>query len=288
MLVNRPALHLSDLRRDAPWGHLLLDLQHVLARAGRVPGRDAANRVIVTEQAFLERVLAAREAVETLEHVVVSMARRRQGRSRSRSSRRWAIPTSTSRRPGARSSPRTCSALIYTSGTTGPPKGVQLTHANMVAEWRGLRRGLADRAGRAHDLLPALAPTSPTAGPALRADVLRQTASTAAPTRARWSPTRPRCGRPLGRGAADLGKLKVAMEAAIAAEPDEPSASGDGGGDGGRPAPGRRLMEGEVPAELQAEWQRADERGLRADAGDARARPGRRRSWSARRRPRRR
>ena len=26
--------------------------------------------------------------------------------------------------------------LIYTSGTTGPPKGVQLTHANMVAVWR--------------------------------------------------------------------------------------------------------------------------------------------------------
>ncbi len=28
--------------------------------------------------------------------------------------------------------------LIYTSGTTGPPKGVQITHANMLAEWRAL------------------------------------------------------------------------------------------------------------------------------------------------------
>ena len=28
--------------------------------------------------------------------------------------------------------------LIYTSGTTGPPKGVQLTHHNMMAEWRAL------------------------------------------------------------------------------------------------------------------------------------------------------
>src|SRR4051794_38729262 len=27
--------------------------------------------------------------------------------------------------------------LIYTSGTTGPPKGVQLTHANIMAEVRG-------------------------------------------------------------------------------------------------------------------------------------------------------
>src|SRR5581483_1205094 len=28
--------------------------------------------------------------------------------------------------------------LIYTSGTTGPPKGVQLTHANEIAECRGV------------------------------------------------------------------------------------------------------------------------------------------------------
>src|SRR5438093_649830 len=27
--------------------------------------------------------------------------------------------------------------LIYTSGTTGPPKGVQTTHANMIAQGRG-------------------------------------------------------------------------------------------------------------------------------------------------------
>ena len=28
--------------------------------------------------------------------------------------------------------------LIYTSGTTGPPKGVQLTHANLVTAVRGI------------------------------------------------------------------------------------------------------------------------------------------------------
>ena len=37
--------------------------------------------------------------------------------------------------------------LIYTSGTTGPPKGVQLTHANELAQCRGARRRSA--AGRA-------------------------------------------------------------------------------------------------------------------------------------------
>ena len=29
--------------------------------------------------------------------------------------------------------------LIYTSGTTGPPKGVQLTHRNLMARGRGRR-----------------------------------------------------------------------------------------------------------------------------------------------------
>ncbi|WP_372791580.1 AMP-binding protein [Paraconexibacter sp.] len=32
--------------------------------------------------------------------------------------------------------------LIYTSGTTGPPKGVELTHANMLAELRGMQTTL--------------------------------------------------------------------------------------------------------------------------------------------------
>ena len=30
--------------------------------------------------------------------------------------------------------------LIYTSGTTGPPKGVELTHANMLAQCRAVAR----------------------------------------------------------------------------------------------------------------------------------------------------
>jgi long-chain acyl-CoA synthetase len=31
--------------------------------------------------------------------------------------------------------------LIYTSGTTGPPKGVELTHRNLLAAWSGLHAG---------------------------------------------------------------------------------------------------------------------------------------------------
>jgi long-chain acyl-CoA synthetase len=46
--------------------------------------------------------------------------------------------------------------LIYTSGTTGPPKGVEITHANMLAELRGLDEFLGAMApGRSVSFLPS-------------------------------------------------------------------------------------------------------------------------------------
>ncbi|TML03659.1 MAG: long-chain fatty acid--CoA ligase, partial [Actinobacteria bacterium] len=61
--------------------------------------------------------------------------------------------TSTTRPSGAPSGPLT---LIYTSGTTGPPKGVETTHANMLAELRGLDEFLGALApGRAVSFLPS-------------------------------------------------------------------------------------------------------------------------------------
>ena len=45
--------------------------------------------------------------------------------------------------------------LIYTSGTTGPPKGVQLTHGNMMSVWRSLDEVVDfTPAGRSVSFLP--------------------------------------------------------------------------------------------------------------------------------------
>ncbi|MBO2450362.1 long-chain fatty acid--CoA ligase [Actinomadura barringtoniae] len=46
--------------------------------------------------------------------------------------------------------------LIYTSGTTGPPKGVELTHASMMAEIRGLQEAMpVTPGGRLISYLPS-------------------------------------------------------------------------------------------------------------------------------------
>jgi long-chain acyl-CoA synthetase len=47
--------------------------------------------------------------------------------------------------------------LIYTSGTTGPPKGVELTHANVLAAWRGMEAawGVGERSRAIVSYLPS-------------------------------------------------------------------------------------------------------------------------------------
>jgi long-chain acyl-CoA synthetase len=92
---------------------------------------DAASRVLITEQAFVEQVLAAQRENPTLEHVVVVdgdapeggmtlddlMSRGEEGfdfEAAWRAVEEGDLLT-----------------IIYTSGTTGPPKGVQLEHRNV-------------------------------------------------------------------------------------------------------------------------------------------------------------
>jgi len=93
---------------------------------------DAGCRVVFTEMAFLERVLEVREAVPALEHVVVvdgegegvmTLAELEGlGEAGFDFEAAWRAVE-----------PVDVATLIYTSGTTGPPKGVQLTHANVMA-----------------------------------------------------------------------------------------------------------------------------------------------------------
>jgi long-chain acyl-CoA synthetase len=114
---------------------------------------DAANRVAITELAFLDRILAAGGSVE---HVVVVDG---DGGAGTLSLAELPDPAPADFDFDAAwqaVKPADLLTLIYTSGTTGPPKGVQLTHANMVEEWRALqRRRPTTPGGRLISFLPA-------------------------------------------------------------------------------------------------------------------------------------
>jgi len=142
MLVNRPEFHLCDLAAmmvgATPFS---IYMQYTPEQVAFVVS-DADARIIITEPEFLDTVLEARKDLPGLEHVVVLGA---------------ASPlpdgcTSLEDVVGAPDEDFDVDAsvasltgsdiltLIYTSGTTGPPKGVQLTHDNLLTAVEGIER----------------------------------------------------------------------------------------------------------------------------------------------------
>ncbi|MCK9248749.1 MAG: long-chain fatty acid--CoA ligase [Solirubrobacteraceae bacterium] len=94
---------------------------------------DAAVRVVITEQAFLPVVLAARERVPTLEHVVVVDGDVPDGVLSVGDLEARAPEGFDAAAEAEKLRPDDLLTLIYTSGTTGPPKGVELEHRHLLA-----------------------------------------------------------------------------------------------------------------------------------------------------------
>jgi len=258
MLTNRPAFFLCD----AAAMHLGATCFSVYNTSSPeqveyVVG-DAANRVIVTEQAFLATVLEAREQVETLEHVVVVDGEAPEGTLSLDELEAMGDPGFDFEAAWRAVEPEDVLCLIYTSGTTGPPKGVQLTHANMLAEWNSYDQLYAAKpGGRAISFLPSAHVADRWSQ--LYAQMLfapcvhccpdpRQMVAYTIEVRPTFWGGVPRIWE----------KLKTALEAAMENEPDAAKrAATERAMEVGR----RRVaayMEGEVPAELQAEWEAAD------------------------------
>ncbi len=136
-------------------------------------------------------------------------------------------------------SPSDVLTLIYTSGTTGPPKGVQLTHANELAQCRGLDAATSWRTSGGSII--SFLPNAHIADRGLvhYAQMI-------------WGHTITTCpdptlvfahaidARPTRFGGVPRvwEKLKAALEAGIDAEPDERQADRDAGGDRTRTAQG--------------------------------------------------
>jgi len=133
MLTNRPEFHWFDAAAmhlgAAPFSiyntYTADQIEYLVG--------DAGASVIVTEQAFLDTVLAVKAKVDGLEHVIVIDGESPDGAMSLTDLDAAASDDFDFEAAWKAVEPEDILTLIYTSGTTGPPKGVQLVHDNIVA-----------------------------------------------------------------------------------------------------------------------------------------------------------
>jgi len=115
---------------------------------------DAEAKVIIIEQAFLEVFNEARKDLPAMEHVIVVDG---DGGDHTLAELEEMDPDYDPAPVVDALEPDDMLTLIYTSGTTGPPKGVQLTHRNLMGLTGGVDEilDLPDRGAKVISWLPA-------------------------------------------------------------------------------------------------------------------------------------
>jgi len=263
MLTNRPEFHFADTGAMHLGATPFSVYNTSSAEQIEFLLGDAASRVVFTEAAFLETVLAAREAVGAVEHVVVVDGEAAEGTISLAELEAMGEPGFDFEAAWRAVEPDDLATLIYTSGTTGPPKGVQLTHANVMAAFQSfddLLRLSSD--SRLISWLPMahVAERNATqyAPIAFGASVTccpdpRQVVAYLTEVRPAWFFAVPRVWE----------KMKAALEIGIAADPDpERQQAVDRALEIGRRKLEIEQAGGEVPADLAAEHAAADEQVL--------------------------
>jgi len=260
MLTNRPEFHFAD-SAAMHLGATSFSVYNTYSpdQIEYLVG-DAQNTVLITEQAFLDRVLAVKEACPALEHVVVVDGDAPEGVMTldelvSRGEEGFDFEAA-----WRAVEPDDVLTLIYTSGTTGPPKGVQISHRNMTETVRSYDQIIDfPNDGRIVSYLPmahvAERNVSQYLPMALGFTVTccpdpRQVVAYLPEVRPTWFFAVPRIWE----------KLKAALEAGMAAEPDEKKKQGmQWAMDVGRRKVRAEQAGKEVPDELAGEYAKADE-----------------------------
>jgi long-subunit acyl-CoA synthetase (AMP-forming) len=261
MLSNRPEFHLLDTAAmhlgATPFSiYNTSSVEQIAYLLG-----DAGCRMAVVEEAFLERMQAAIADTSVVEHLVALDCEPA-----------GAITLHELERAGDEEgfdfeaiwravTGENVLTLIYTSGTTGPPKGVQITHTNELAQCRGLHAAVSWRSsgGSVISFLPSAHIAD--RGLVHYAQMIWGHTITTCP-----EPTQVFAhaidARPTRFGGVPRvwEKLKAALEAGIAAESDEHKrrATLDAIELGVRLVRAQQADE-EVPDELSLAWERADQ-----------------------------
>jgi long-subunit acyl-CoA synthetase (AMP-forming) len=141
-LTNRPEFHVADMGA-ALLGAASFSIYptYTAEQAAHVVG-DAGSRVLITEPAFLERALEVRASGATALETIVCVGESHDGTESWDDLLRRADDGVDLRALGAAAQADDLLTIIYTSGTTGPPKGVELTHANVLAQLEATSAGL--------------------------------------------------------------------------------------------------------------------------------------------------
>jgi long-subunit acyl-CoA synthetase (AMP-forming) len=115
---------------------------------------DAGAAVAVVETGLLDGLLEAKQSLPELEHVIVVDG---DGGTHTLDQVETADPDFDPAPIVSQLEPDDLLTLIYTSGTTGPPKGVQLTHRNLMALTSSVEDmiQLPERGGKVISWLPA-------------------------------------------------------------------------------------------------------------------------------------
>ena len=152
MLLNRPEFNLCDCAAMHLGATPFSIYNTCSAEQIAYLFANAANKVVITEPQFLETIRAA--GIDSLEHVIC-VDGAPEGTLALADVEALRSPGFDFEASWRAVSPEDLITICYTSGTTGPPKGVELTHANVLAECRAAATVVAvEPEGRIVSYLP--------------------------------------------------------------------------------------------------------------------------------------
>jgi long-subunit acyl-CoA synthetase (AMP-forming) len=133
MFGNRPEFHIADLAVMTLGATPFSIYQTYTPDQIEYIVSDADAKVAIIEEQFRETFLKAREGLPELEHVIVVDGGGGDDGTLRLEDVEGSNPDFDVDASWRAVEPEDVLTLIYTSGTTGPPKGVELTHSNLLA-----------------------------------------------------------------------------------------------------------------------------------------------------------